>query len=178
MATEIATQGRQTFEGGHKPFDPHPFVWKTPTPPGGLRTQKLLKVNLCALFSCLNSNYSASGVHETRRLVCGRSHLASESRTKRTWTLILLLGTDPPDPTLESASPSPPQGSIWHRFRHWFDIESSRFDPFSMPNRPLRRGGRGRFEGGSGRSVPNKPSQLQFLRAPRRGVVLAALIPN
>ena len=27
-----------------------------------------------------------------------------------------LLGTDPPDPHLESASPSPPQGSIWHRF--------------------------------------------------------------
>ena len=28
-----------------------------------------------------------------------------------------LLGTDPPpDLTLESASPSPPQGSIWHRF--------------------------------------------------------------
>ena len=27
-----------------------------------------------------------------------------------------LLGTGPPDPTLESASPSPPQGSIWHRF--------------------------------------------------------------
>ena len=26
------------------------------------------------------------------------------------------LGTDPPDPTLESASPSPPQGSSWHRF--------------------------------------------------------------
>ena len=27
-----------------------------------------------------------------------------------------LLGTGRPDPTLESASPSPPQGSIWHRF--------------------------------------------------------------
>ena len=27
-----------------------------------------------------------------------------------------LLGTGPPEPTLESASPSPPQGSIWHRF--------------------------------------------------------------
>ena len=27
-----------------------------------------------------------------------------------------LLGTGPPDPTLESASLSPPQGSIWHRF--------------------------------------------------------------
>ena len=28
-----------------------------------------------------------------------------------------LLGTDPPNPTLESASPSPPQGSISHRNR-------------------------------------------------------------
>ena len=41
------TQGRQTFEGGHEVFGHHPFAWKTPTPPGGLRTQKL---NLCALF--------------------------------------------------------------------------------------------------------------------------------
>ena len=44
------TQGRQTFEGGHELFGHHPFAWKTPTPPGGLRTPK---VNLCALFSCL-----------------------------------------------------------------------------------------------------------------------------
>ena len=44
------TQGRQSFEGGHEVFGHHPFAWKTPTPPGGLRTQK---VNLCALFSCL-----------------------------------------------------------------------------------------------------------------------------
>ena len=41
-----------------------------------------------------------------------------------------LLGTDPPDPTLESASPSPPQGSIWHRDmvesrnRYQTDVES------------------------------------------------------
>ena len=41
------TQGRQTFEGGHEVFGHHPFAWKTPTPLGGLRTQK---VNLCALF--------------------------------------------------------------------------------------------------------------------------------
>ena len=41
------TQGRQTFEGEHEVFGHHPFVWKTPTPPGGLRTQKL---NLCAFF--------------------------------------------------------------------------------------------------------------------------------
>ena len=44
------TQGRQTFEGGHELFGHHPFAWKNPTPPGGLRTQKL---NLRALFSCL-----------------------------------------------------------------------------------------------------------------------------
>ena len=44
------TQGRQTFEGEHELFGHHPFAWKTPTPPGGLRTQK---VNLCALFSGL-----------------------------------------------------------------------------------------------------------------------------
>ena len=40
-------QGRQSFEGGHEVFGHHPFAWKTPTPPGGLRTQEL---NLCALF--------------------------------------------------------------------------------------------------------------------------------
>ena len=44
------TQGRQTFEGGHEVFGHHSFEWKNPTPPGGLRTQK---VNLCALFSGL-----------------------------------------------------------------------------------------------------------------------------
>ena len=44
------TQGRQSFEGGHEVFGHHPFAWKTPTPPGGLRAQKL---SLCALFSCL-----------------------------------------------------------------------------------------------------------------------------
>ena len=43
-------QGRQTFEGEQQVFGHHPFAWKTPTPLGGLRTQK---VNLCALFSCL-----------------------------------------------------------------------------------------------------------------------------
>ena len=44
------TQGRQSFDGGHEVFGHHPFAWKTPTPPGGLRTQKL---NLFAPFSCL-----------------------------------------------------------------------------------------------------------------------------
>ena len=48
--SQVPPQGRQTFEGGHELFDPHPFAWKTPTPPGGLRTPKL---NLCALLSCL-----------------------------------------------------------------------------------------------------------------------------
>ena len=67
-----------------------------------------------------------------------------------------LLGTDPPDLTLESASPSPPQGSIRHRF----DIDStsiSWFDPISMPNRPLRRGRRV----GSKGPVPIKPHTIQ-----------------
>ena len=45
------TQGRQTFGGEHGLFGHHPFAWKTPTPLGGLRTQK---ANLCALFCCLN----------------------------------------------------------------------------------------------------------------------------
>ena len=67
-----------------------------------------------------------------------------------------LLGTGPLDPTLESASPSPPQGSILHRF----DIDSAskqgqirksmsnqcQIDVESMPNRPLRKGGLGGFE--------------------------------
>ena len=56
-------------------------------------------------------------------------------QTQSTITLVRgLLGTDPPGPTLESASPSPPQGSIWHRF----SIDSTsirRFDPISMLNR-------------------------------------------
>ena len=36
-----------------------------------------------------------------------------------------LLGTDSLDPTLKSASPSPPQGSIWHRLafsRKWLPV--------------------------------------------------------
>ena len=35
----LETQRRQTFGGGHELFG-HPFAWKTPTPPGGLRTPK------------------------------------------------------------------------------------------------------------------------------------------
>ena len=69
-----------------------------------------------------------------------------------------LLGTGPPDPTLESTSPSPSEGSIWHRFdtdstSKYDQIRKSmsnqcRIDGTSMPNRPFRRGGRGGFEGG------------------------------
>ena len=55
------TQGRQTFEGGHELFDPH---GRPPTPPGGLRTQK---VNLCALLSCLKS----MGLHKFMNLCDG-----------------------------------------------------------------------------------------------------------
>ena len=45
-----------------------------------------------------------------------------QTPVKKTTTLRLLslvrglLGTDPTDLTLESAPPSPPRGSIWHRF--------------------------------------------------------------
>ena len=46
------TQGRQAFQGEHEVFGHHPFARKTPTPPGGLRTQK---VNLCALFPFMES---------------------------------------------------------------------------------------------------------------------------
>ena len=48
------TQGRQTFEGGRELSGHHPLAWKTLTPQGGLRTQK---VNLCALFSCLTEEH-------------------------------------------------------------------------------------------------------------------------
>ena len=46
--TYATARGRQsfhgrarTFEGGKELFDPHPFAWKTVTPPGGLWTKKL-----------------------------------------------------------------------------------------------------------------------------------------
>ena len=45
-----------------------------------------------------------------------------------------LLGTAPPDPTLESASPSPRQGSIWHRFNIDSTLIRHRF-PDSTLNR-------------------------------------------
>ena len=59
------TQGRQSFQGGHEVFGHHPFAWKTPTPPGGLRTQKL---NLCALFSCLNSDWKLMPIYFWNKL--------------------------------------------------------------------------------------------------------------
>ena len=62
QAPPFQTRGKQTFEGGHELFDHHPYAWKTPTPPGGLWTQK---VNLCALFSCLREPSGRPGVPGT-----------------------------------------------------------------------------------------------------------------
>ena len=69
-----------------------------------------------------------------------------------------LLGKDPPDPTLESASPSPPQGSIWHRFnidstliRHRFPdltLFRCRIDAKSTPEEGRARRIRGWGPGG------------------------------
>ena len=70
------TQGRQSFEGGHEVFGHHPFAWKTPTPPGGLRTQKL---NLCALSSCLNQDCQ---LNPSRR--CGLLFWGQRSMISRT----------------------------------------------------------------------------------------------
>ena len=44
-----------------------------------------------------------------------------------------LLGTAPPDPTLESASLSPPQGSIWHRFNIESTSKRHRFPDLTLP---------------------------------------------
>ena len=80
-----------------------------------------------------------------------------------------------PDPTLESASPSPPQGSFWHRFnidstliRHRFPhltLFRCRINVESMSNRCQIEpwGGEGEADSrvGSGGPVPNKPSQTQ-----------------
>ena len=46
-----------------------------------------------------------------------------------------LLGTDPQNPTLESASPSPSQGSIWHRNRVKSMSNRCRINVKSMSNR-------------------------------------------
>ena len=83
----------------------------------------------------------------------------------------VLLGTGPPDPTLESASPSPAQGSIWHRNR----VKSGnrcRIDVESIPNRPLRRGeDEADSRVGFGGPVPkNNPTTLGHKR-PRLRVI-------
>ena len=77
-------QGKQTFEGGHELFDPPLLRVEDPTPPGGLRTQK---INLCALFACLISFCRKRGgcprypwslsLTETRVLSKGSSSLSS-----------------------------------------------------------------------------------------------------
>ena len=71
-----------------------------------------------------------------------------------------LLGTGPPDPTLESASLSPPKESIWHQNR----VKSGnrcRINVKSMLNRCQidPRGGEGEADSRAtfGGSVPNKP---------------------
>ena len=63
-----------------------------------------------------------------------------------------LSGTGPPDPTLESTSPSPPQGRFGVEIRSNQESMSNqcRIDVKSMRNRPLTRARRGGFEGGVG----------------------------
>ena len=76
-----------------------------------------------------------------------------------------LLGTGPPDPTLESASPSPPQaqGSTWHQFN--IDSTLIRHRNWVKPGNRCRRidaeGGEGEAGSrvGSGGPVPNKTPQ-------------------
>ena len=76
------TQGTQTFEGGHELFSHHPFAWKTPTPPRGLRTQK---VNLCALLSCLRNGLTRnlhSAVPKRSRSKCERTQKHANARKR------------------------------------------------------------------------------------------------
>ena len=63
----VETQGKQTFEGGHGLFDPHPLSrGRPPPPPGSLRTQKLISV---LFFLALISNTPViMGVIQTARL--------------------------------------------------------------------------------------------------------------
>ena len=88
----IETQGRQTFEGGHELFGHHPFAWKTPTPPGGLRTQK---VNLCALFSGLKPGLKLPGLGTPKQ-----SPAEPSERPRRT------LGEIPQNPRRDPTEPS------------------------------------------------------------------------
>ena len=91
----------------------------------------------------------------------------------RYWEFIFvrgLLGTGPPDPTLESASPSPPpQRSIWHQFnidstliQHRIRVKSGnrcRIDAKSTPEEGRARRIRG---WGLGRLCLINPSQIYF----------------
>ena len=80
-------------------------------------------------------------------LSCMHPLKTSTSLNKEVWLARGLVGRGPPDPTLKSALPSPPQGWIWHRSR----VKSGnrcRINVESMPNRSLRMGGRGDIEGG------------------------------
>ena len=70
------------FRGRARSFGHHPFEWKTPTPPGGLRTQKL---NLCALFSCLINQ----GLHPAplQKAKGGGQDNGGGCKTSRGWPL-------------------------------------------------------------------------------------------
>ena len=102
-------QGRRTFAGGHEPFGHHPFTWKTPTPPGGLQTQK---VNLCARFSCL-------GFCKNLRLSCAMemSRLSRGHSVQSMWIFIKLVGTSRKSLGL---APNRPRMLPRHNEHHFF----------------------------------------------------------
>ena len=117
-------------------------------------------------------------LHTFRALLCGLGPLAGLCWWLLSFTTLVrcLLGTGPPDPTLESASPSPPQGSIWHRFdidstliRHRNRVKSGnrcRINVESMLNRcqidPWGWESEVDSRVGSGGPVPNKPLTTQL----------------
>ena len=73
-----------------------------------------------------------------------------------------LLGTSPPDSTLESASPSPTQGSIWHRFNIDLTLMRHRFPDLILSRcrinvEPMLNRCQIDPWGGEGEAVPNKP---------------------
>ena len=99
------------------------------------------------------------------------------------------LGTGPPDPTLESASPSPPQGLIWHRFnidstlsphrnrvksenRCRINVESMTL--FRCQIDPWGREGEADSMVGSGWPVPYKPLTMLVIK-PRLNISRNAL---
>ena len=68
--------------------------------------------------------------------------------------------TDTPGPYSRIRLALPSSGSTWHRNR----VKSGnrcRIDVESMPSRPLRRAGRGRFEGGVGACAKKNPHNLR-----------------